>query len=280
MIINNNIYMYDNMNECMHAGVRKDGQIRHFFHRPSKAYTTGTRKRRKVNTEDEGSETRWHKTGKTRAIMVNGGVKGFKKILVLYTNYGRKRKPEKTSWVMHQYHLGSYEEEKEGELVMSKVFYQTQPRQCASSSSNSSKSRSASLINSYSNKQPLLYPYDNNNNIMKNHPHPQVEVTTMIPNKNNIINGSSSSGVLEYYTTTSAASPPTPTPTPPTSYISNYEHMVAHNPNHSHSHHNINTSVREEDTSPQLIPNLVNLQGDPSSFFSFGNACKQGNPTF
>jgi hypothetical protein len=31
---------------------------------------------------------------------------------------------------MHQYHLGSQEEEKEGELVVSKVFYQRQPRQC------------------------------------------------------------------------------------------------------------------------------------------------------
>lgn len=116
------------------AGVSKDGQIRHFFHRPSKAYTTGTRKRRKVNTDDDGSETRWHKTGKTRPVFLGGEVKGFKKILVLYTNYGRQRKPEKTNWVMHQYHLGSNEEEKDGELVVSKVFYQTQPRQCGSSS--------------------------------------------------------------------------------------------------------------------------------------------------
>ncbi|XP_027366168.1 NAC domain-containing protein 73-like [Abrus precatorius] len=115
-------------------GVSKDGQIRHFFHRPSKAYTTGTRKRRKVHTDDEGSETRWHKTGKTRAVFAAGGaVKGFKKILVLYTNYGRQKKPEKTNWVMHQYHLGSNEEEKDGELVVSKVFYQTQPRQCGNS---------------------------------------------------------------------------------------------------------------------------------------------------
>lgn len=117
----------------------KDGQIRHFFHRPSKAYTTGTRKRRKVHTDiGDGSsttagETRWHKTGKTRPVFMTGGggiVKGYKKILVLYTNYGRQRKPEKTNWVMHQYHLGEDEEEKDGELVVSKVFYQTQPRQC------------------------------------------------------------------------------------------------------------------------------------------------------
>lgn len=106
--------------------------MRHFFHRPSKAYTTGTRKRRKVHNEEDGSETRWHKTGKTRAVAINGAVKGFKKILVLYTNYGRQKKPEKTNWVMHQYHLGNNEEEKDGEMVISKVFYQTQPRQCGS----------------------------------------------------------------------------------------------------------------------------------------------------
>ncbi|KAL2341839.1 hypothetical protein Fmac_009779 [Flemingia macrophylla] len=148
-------------------GVSKDGQIRHFFHRPSKAYTTGTRKRRKVHTDDEGSETRWHKTGKTRAVFAAGGavVKGFKKILVLYTNYGRQKKPEKTNWVMHQYHLGSSEEEKDGELVVSKVFYQTQPRQSGSSiiikdpyekipndgngHDNDSVAKTASLVNCY-----------------------------------------------------------------------------------------------------------------------------------
>lgn len=113
-------------------GVNRDGQIRHFFHRPSKAYTTGTRKRRKVNTDIHGGETRWHKTGKTRPVLISGKLKGYKKILVLYTNYGKQKKPEKTNWVMHQYHLGSNEEEKDGELVVSKVFYQTQPRQCGS----------------------------------------------------------------------------------------------------------------------------------------------------
>ncbi|KMZ73811.1 putative NAC domain-containing protein 21/22 [Zostera marina] len=114
-------------------GVTRDGLSKHFFHRPSKAYTTGTRKRRKVQTDDcdlQGGETRWHKTGKTRPVIVGGKQKGCKKILVLYTNFGKHRKPEKTNWVMHQYHLGESEEEKEGELVVSKIFYQTQPRQC------------------------------------------------------------------------------------------------------------------------------------------------------
>ncbi|KAL4563870.1 hypothetical protein LXL04_027918 [Taraxacum kok-saghyz] len=113
-------------------GVTRDGLSRHFFHRPSKAYTTGTRKRRKIQMECDlqGGETRWHKTGKTRPVMVNQKQKGCKKILVLYTNFGKNRKPEKTNWVMHQYHLGQHEEEREGELVVSKIFFQTQPRQC------------------------------------------------------------------------------------------------------------------------------------------------------
>ncbi|XP_020871932.1 NAC domain-containing protein 101 [Arabidopsis lyrata subsp. lyrata] len=119
-------------------GVTRDGLSKHFFHKPSRAYTTGTRKRRKIIQTDHdsevtgSSETRWHKTGKTRPVMINGQQRGCKKILVLYTNFGKNRRPEKTNWVMHQYHLGINEEEREGELVVSKIFYQTQPRQCVS----------------------------------------------------------------------------------------------------------------------------------------------------
>ncbi|XP_037409769.1 NAC domain-containing protein 75-like isoform X2 [Triticum dicoccoides] len=123
-------------------GVTRNGQSKHFFHRPSKAYTTGTRKRRKIHAETElsnsknGAETRWHKTGKTRPLMVCGQHKGCKKILVLYINFGKTRKAEKTNWVMHQYHLGDLEDEKEGELIVSKVFYQTQPRQTAAATTS------------------------------------------------------------------------------------------------------------------------------------------------
>jgi hypothetical protein len=102
------------------SGVSKDGLVWHFFHRPSRAYTTGTRKRRKVHSGDDGGVTRWHKTGKTRSVLSNGRPRGYKKILVLYTNYSKQRKPE-NNWVMHQYHLGSDEEERDGELVVSKV---------------------------------------------------------------------------------------------------------------------------------------------------------------
>ncbi|KXG21499.1 NAC domain-containing protein 10 [Sorghum bicolor] len=109
-------------------GVTRNGVSKHFFHRPSKAYTSGTRKRRKIKSErglrscDDVGEACWHKTGKTRPVLVGGQQKGWKKTLVLYNSYGKQRKPEKTNWVMHQYHLGR--EEKDGELVVSKVFYQ------------------------------------------------------------------------------------------------------------------------------------------------------------
>ncbi|XP_043700891.1 NAC domain-containing protein 73 [Telopea speciosissima] len=171
-------------------GVSKDGLIRHFFHRPSKAYTTGTRKRRKVHTDADGGETRWHKTGKTRAVIVGGRVKGYKKILVLYTNYGKQRKPEKTNWVMHQYHLGTNEEEKDGELVVSKVFYQTQPRQCGSvvmkdslipsqsevddSSNNNLRDTTSTLVDEYYNPS-LLISYDQGS-------HARVSPSQLMPN--------------------------------------------------------------------------------------------------
>lgn len=92
-----------------------------------------------MDHEDQaGGEARWHKTGQTRAVFVKGELRGFKKILVLYTNYGKQRKPEKTNWVMHQYHLGNNNKEKGGELVVSKVFYQTKPRQRGCNNSTSS----------------------------------------------------------------------------------------------------------------------------------------------
>ncbi|KAK8933934.1 NAC domain-containing protein 8 [Platanthera zijinensis] len=104
-------------------GVRKDGNSVHFFHRTSNAYTTGHRKRRKIHSKLE-ERARWHKTGKTKQVMSNGSCKGWKKIMVLYKSYGKGNKPDKASWVMHQYHLGIDEEEIDGELVVSKIFYQ------------------------------------------------------------------------------------------------------------------------------------------------------------
>lgn len=69
---------------------------------------------------------RWHKTGKTKHVIENGIHKGCKKIMVLYKCLSKGSKPEKSNWVMHQYHLGTDEDEKEGQYVLSKIFYQQQ----------------------------------------------------------------------------------------------------------------------------------------------------------
>ncbi|CAK8537378.1 unnamed protein product [Lathyrus sativus] len=106
-------------------GVKQDGNASHFFHRAIKAYNTGTRKRRKIHDQDFG-DVRWHKTGRTKPVILNGVQKGCKKIMVLYMNSAGGGKAEKTNWVMHQYHLGTEEDEKDREFVISKVFYQQQ----------------------------------------------------------------------------------------------------------------------------------------------------------
>ncbi|CAN1314399.1 SUPPRESSOR OF GAMMA RESPONSE 1 [Linum perenne] len=102
------------------AGVKQDGNACHFFHRAIKAYNTGTRKRRKIQGDDVGV-VRWHKTGRTKPVVLDGVQRGCKKIMVLYMG-----KADKTNWVMHQYHLGTSEDEKDGEYVVSKIFYQQQ----------------------------------------------------------------------------------------------------------------------------------------------------------
>ncbi|KAG8634961.1 SUPPRESSOR OF GAMMA RESPONSE 1 [Manihot esculenta] len=109
-------------------GAKKNGSNIHFFHRNINAYATGRRKRRKVHNQQGSSEehVRWHKTGKTKSVMENGVQKGCKKIMVLYKSSKKGTKPDKSNWVMHQYHLGTDEDEKEGEYVVSKIFYQQQ----------------------------------------------------------------------------------------------------------------------------------------------------------
>ncbi|KAF9606288.1 hypothetical protein IFM89_024291 [Coptis chinensis] len=111
-------------------GAKKDGSSVHFFHRTSKAYATGHRKRRKIHGHYNSTEdVRWHKTGKTKPVMDGGLQKGFKKIMVLYGSSKKGSKPDKSNWVMHQYHLGTKENEADGEFVVSKIFYQQQPKQ-------------------------------------------------------------------------------------------------------------------------------------------------------
>ncbi|KAL9229310.1 hypothetical protein vseg_004793 [Gypsophila vaccaria] len=105
-------------------GVSKDGNSVHFFHKTANAYASGQRKRRKIQTEQNHETVRWHKTGKTKPVFENCVQKGCKKIMVLYRSSQKGSKPVKSNWVMHQYHLGVEEDERNGEYVVSKIFYQ------------------------------------------------------------------------------------------------------------------------------------------------------------
>ncbi|KAF6157825.1 hypothetical protein GIB67_038951 [Kingdonia uniflora] len=108
------------------SGSKRKGNNVFFFHKTTSAYATGSRKRRKVLRQHNSSEDlRWHKTGKTKAVMENGHHKGWKKIMVLYRSTNKGSKADKSNWVMHQYHLGDNEDEGEVEFVVSKLFYQT-----------------------------------------------------------------------------------------------------------------------------------------------------------
>ncbi|KAI3813127.1 hypothetical protein L1987_17843 [Smallanthus sonchifolius] len=108
-------------------GSRKDGNSFHFFYQTTNAYAKGQRKRRKIcNRSSLKNDVCWHKTGKTKAIFKNGVQIGCQKILVLYGAAVGGSKPCKMNWVMHQYHLGTNEYEKDGEYVVSKIFYQAQ----------------------------------------------------------------------------------------------------------------------------------------------------------
>ncbi|KAK4483178.1 hypothetical protein RD792_010358, partial [Penstemon davidsonii] len=103
-------------------GAKKDGSSVHFFYKIVNAYASGKRKRRRIQDKESTikARVRWHKTGKTKPLKEHGIHIGYKKIMVLYTT----PKPDKCHWVMHQYHLGSNIDEREGEYVVSKIFYQ------------------------------------------------------------------------------------------------------------------------------------------------------------
>ncbi|KAJ8546377.1 hypothetical protein K7X08_018960 [Anisodus acutangulus] len=125
-------------------GAKKDGSSIHFFYRTTNAYATGKRKRRKIHDENNlmKEHVRWHKTGKTKVVMENGVQKGCKKVMVLYQTSKKGSKQEKTNWVMHQYHLGTDEDEKEGEYVVSKIFYQQQKQSVKANDSHANEEAS------------------------------------------------------------------------------------------------------------------------------------------
>ncbi|XP_044412968.1 SUPPRESSOR OF GAMMA RESPONSE 1 isoform X2 [Triticum aestivum] len=139
-------------------GTNKDGSSVHFFHSISNAYGCGQRKRRRISNSDRTTSdehVRWHKTGKSKPVYDNGVMKGWKKILVLYKGSQTGGKPDKTDWVMHQYHLGVEENEKVGEFVVSKIFYQLKPRQVDKSEAEMANEESNAFTSSICPKTPM-----------------------------------------------------------------------------------------------------------------------------
>ncbi|KAL5099510.1 hypothetical protein RYX36_003837, partial [Vicia faba] len=67
------------------------------------AFCTGQQKRRKIQHHGSAEDhVRWHKTGKTKAVIEDGVHKGYKKILVLYIRSEKESKSYKSNWKMHQ----------------------------------------------------------------------------------------------------------------------------------------------------------------------------------
>ncbi|XP_048539789.1 NAC domain-containing protein 75-like [Triticum urartu] len=106
-------------------GITLSGLSKHFVQCNSKAFKRGTWTRCKIQLECR-MHAMWHKTGNTLPMMVNGQQTGIKIVLVLHTN--KNFDQQRTNWVKHQYHLGDLEQEKERELVLYKIFYQTNTR--------------------------------------------------------------------------------------------------------------------------------------------------------
>jgi hypothetical protein len=123
-----------------------DGRSSHFFHRISNAYDVGQRKRRKISTNnhaDFDDQIRWHQTGKTYPILHNGVIKGWKKILVLKRDKGKRHK---INWTMHQCHLGLEKDEKHGDLVVSRVFWQVKSTNTGKSQMHADAESSLSAV--------------------------------------------------------------------------------------------------------------------------------------
>ncbi|XP_020104630.1 uncharacterized protein LOC109721412 [Ananas comosus] len=102
-------------------GIKHDGSASYYFHRTMKSHNTDCQKLLRIHCED-AMDVMWCKIGRTEPVIMDGSHEGFRKVFVLYISTAKGEKPEKTNWMMHQYHLGTIEED-EGEFVVSKLFY-------------------------------------------------------------------------------------------------------------------------------------------------------------
>ncbi|XP_062216356.1 uncharacterized protein LOC133916622 isoform X2 [Phragmites australis] len=107
---------------CTHPqdipGVSQDGRASYFFHKIFELYSN-----------ENGKNISWQKIGTPKSIILDGTLRGFKEMFVLYAYKMSDNSPQKTDWRLHQYHIRNTVKDK-GELVVSKIFYESQNNQC------------------------------------------------------------------------------------------------------------------------------------------------------
>lgn len=107
---------------CTHPqdipGVRQDGRASYFFHKKFKFY----------NNEND-KYISWQKSGTPRSIILDGSLRGCKEVFVLYAYKTNDNSPQRTDWRLHQYHIKNAMKGEE-ELVVSKIFYNSQKNRC------------------------------------------------------------------------------------------------------------------------------------------------------
>ncbi|XP_051182494.1 uncharacterized protein [Lolium perenne] len=103
---------------CNCTGTKQDGHASYFFHK-------------KVNlcNDKNGKFISWRKAGASISIILDGTLQGFKEVFVLYAFKNSDNSPQRTDWELHQYHMKNTIED-EGELVVSKIFYNSQSNHC------------------------------------------------------------------------------------------------------------------------------------------------------
>ncbi|KAJ4750837.1 NAC domain containing protein 85 [Rhynchospora pubera] len=98
-------------------GVKQDGSASYFFHKPF------------INHSDSFQKHYiWETKTESKPVYLDGVHRGFKKVYTLYVKRTDGGKPEKTDWVLHQYHActDNSKGEPEGGLVVSKLYYDVQ----------------------------------------------------------------------------------------------------------------------------------------------------------
>ncbi|XP_042377922.1 uncharacterized protein LOC121970952 isoform X2 [Zingiber officinale] len=90
----------------------KDGTTTYFFHKSFKTHDT------EAEQHDDCGDVCWKKNGSIKPLIIDNKHRGYKSIMALHARMNRS---ENLSWIMHQFQLGS-DNDDIGEFVVSKIF--------------------------------------------------------------------------------------------------------------------------------------------------------------